>query len=86
MTTGNLFELSASPAPGERRARDFYATPRRLALAIRSSGSGATFRSDVPSYATLLSQTQGQPELPFVGASPAESEDDLADCMCGGAE
>jgi len=57
-----------------------------IRLAGGLTGRGDTFRSDVPSYATLLSQTQGQPELPFVGASPAESEDDLADCMCGGAE
>jgi len=48
---------------------------------LNSAKSGASFRSDRPSYAAMMETVQRQGMLPFGGVVP-EGEDDTVPCMC----
>ena len=50
-------------------------------ITLNSAKSGASFRSDRPSYAAMMETVQRQGTLPFGGVVP-EGEDDTIPCMC----
>ena len=60
---------------------EYWIETEKLGAKIAKTKAGAFFRSDRPSYASLLETVQRQGILPFGGVVP-EGEDDTVPCMC----